>query len=658
MTSKISFLKQLREELKHHLVAVFVVLLGMFVRGLSFYFELQYILMTSKIVTPNLKGEVATLVVPNFGKTVWVVFIGVFLATEYFLFMHSRRKSDFYFSLPCKRMERLGLGAACSGSIFFSIYFVEKIIEIALVYALGVGSNTFIYNTIRSVVCTFVVFVSSWITMVLAMTMTGNTSVALVGFLAISGYFPVIIKNLLPAFQNMLYETYVNISGEGELWYYLSPIGLAGRLTGFFESYDWDIRDHESYLIGIIIYTVIIGIITGVLFQKRPTEAAGRAMAFEKTNGIIRFAAVIPLALYSGCLLYELSMVASKVWLIVGIIVGAILVHGIMESIYAFDIKKMFSKKRALIVSVAVCIGFVVYLYSNIFEFNSYIPKQEEVEKVTIYMEDDYMNFTQNIDIKEEFQGITGENIGSALCVVQNAIDQQSIVKKENAYGTLTVHYQMKNGKHIARQYKFSFENENNKALLNKVFATEDMKNDFYPILSETEEEITRMWLNIKSDKDRMLLDEEQKKTFLKIYKKELIEQSFDDIHKKDIIANFTVNFEYAENCYPIYENFEETIAYLTSVGYSVEAPFESYKIISLELYSENNPDTVYVSDEKLLESIKSEILLEEYYTSMNGYMYGVKNGYYGSAQVMIDGKQDTKYIIIRDTTYAKIKNK
>ena len=106
-----------------------IVILVMLVKGLSFYFELQSILMTAtKNITWVLKENVATLAVPNFGKSVWIIFLGVFLATEYFSFMHSRRKSDFYFSLPLKRMERFGLGAACSGIIFFSIYFVEKII--------------------------------------------------------------------------------------------------------------------------------------------------------------------------------------------------------------------------------------------------------------------------------------------------------------------------------------------------------------------------------------------------------------------------------------------------------------------------------------------------------------------------------------------------
>ena len=102
---------------------------------------------------------------------------------------------------------------------------------------------------------------------------------------------------------------------------------------------------------------LVLFFLTYKLFIKRPSEAAGRAMAFEKCNPVIRILLVIPLSLYLGLYLSSVSNVGTTIWMIVGFILGVILLHGIIESIFQFDIRGLWSHKIQMLSCLAATIG-------------------------------------------------------------------------------------------------------------------------------------------------------------------------------------------------------------------------------------------------------------------------------------------------------------
>lgn len=665
MTSRISFVKRLKEESKHHLISVFIVLLVTLTQVLAFYFEMQ-LYVEGPVDMVYKKGEFAAIAEPNSWTAVPTIFLAILLATEYFSFLHSKKKSDFYFSLPIKREEQFWLGAGTCGIIFLIPLMVEIIIKIVMTYAVGGGSAEFLYNIVWYFICTVIIFSTSWITMTLAMVTTGNTMVALMGYAAFAGYIPVIIKQLVPTFQEMYFVTYHQVPNDSMIWNCLSPIGLTRGITGM--SSRWALEEHAKYIIASVIFLVLVGGLTIRLYKRRPTEAAGRAMSFEKVNSIVRFAVVIPLALYCGVLLHELSVQESKIWLLAGTVLGAFLLHGAMECIFAFDMRKMFSKKRHFIISCLLCVAFLAYFELDLTNYNAYVPDESEVEKIYVSFGDDYLNYYNDINfIKENSKkGISGENIKTIINLVENAIadsnwdentkrTMESVPGKHNL-GNITVQYVLKNGRSKGRTYTISFENEENRKLLDAVFATEDMKDDFYNLYTKNVEEIKSIQLDAMLNIYQIMLNENEKEELIDIYLKEFAETSYSQMSKEDKIASMAVFYRNNESeDYYILESFENTIDFLEQHGYKIDSTFAECKVIDMDIYDENGLKTVDVIDGSILEKYKNELLLSNYY--QNYYVYGLKDSVYGNVKIEINGRYDSEEVLIRNSTLQKIQN-
>ena len=484
MTSKISFSKILKEEFRHHLVSMFVVVLCFLGEVLLFYFDVQDLVIRREDNLPYIKEALAAEGEPVIEAMIPAMVLGVILAVEYFSYLHSRRKTDFYFSLPVKRGHQFLMGILVCLGIFIIPCLAASGLEIAVGYATGYAGMAFLTNMLWRTFCKVLCFAAMWVTMALAMIMTGNQAVALLGLGAFCSYIPLLIRYLLPFYQGFFYETYLQpyrtLKG---MWYYFSPVSLATGMSGRY--YNWILKEHLSYMIGMIVFTAVIGALAYLLYLKRPAEAAGRAMAFEKVNMPIRFAIVIPLALYFGFFLSEMSRDnGAKIWLIIGIIVGVILLHGIVESIFNFDLRKMFAKKKQMLLTMGCCLGFVLVLQLNVNRFNAFIPEESEVERIVFSVNNDNVYF-YDVDVENDDEaGVSGEHVGSVLKMVENAIELNNNIDSYNeneALSCITVKYQMKNGRIKARQYNsFDTLDEENRKLLDSVIGTEEFKKDYY----------------------------------------------------------------------------------------------------------------------------------------------------------------------------------
>lgn len=667
MTSRLSFSKQFNEEIKHHLVSVFVVVLVFLIRVLLFHFEVQDNMFGNQQTAEYLRESLASMAEPQIMPMIPVIMLAMFMSAEYFSYLHSRRKSDFYMSLPIKRKDQFLMGALVCGYIFAVPCIVATVGECIIAFASGYGSMLFLEKMLWKFICTILIFAAVWLTMALAMIVTGNIIVALLGFGAFSSYIPIFIRWLVPTYQSLFYETYVEIRNMTELWYYFSPIGLATGLAGRY--YNWELKEHFSYLIGILLYIAVIGVLTVVLYQRRPSEAAGKAMAFEKINSIIRFLIVLPLALYCGYFLSQMTMTNSKLWLIIGTIFGAALLHGIMESIFAFDLHAMLSKKKQLGLTIVISLGVIFCFQMNTENFNSYIPEENEVENVIVEISQDGINFYQSEITPNEQKGVTGENIKVVLALAENMVRQQDenvsrdqketiaakaiyeqaveVESSENTWGMITLEYQMQNGLRKAREYYVDLAKAENRALLDIVFATEDFKDDYYVFYSWEKEKVTEMTLDYMLKSEKLRFTDEEKAEFIEIYLQELSELSYTEMLEQDRIAALTVKYyTEQEEQYYIYDSFEKTISFLNEYGIDLKKPFSECEILSVE-FSDAEWETIEIDNLELLKEIKTKFLLEDYYSGRD-YMYGIPNTLYASAEILIDGKLDTKSILIR----------
>ena len=68
------------------------------------------------------------------------------------------------------------------------------------------------------------------------------------------------------------------------------------------------------------------------LYRKRPSEAAGRAMAFKVSEPVIRFLLVVPITLFSGMIFR--SILNDDIWTVFGLLCGLLITSCLIEIIY------------------------------------------------------------------------------------------------------------------------------------------------------------------------------------------------------------------------------------------------------------------------------------------------------------------------------------
>ena len=632
MTLRVSFPKLIMETLRRHVAAVLITVLAFFIHVITFFLNVQNIIRqviiqdatsSSLLPTPQtteyILDELTTLTSPNMWNAILAMLIGVYLAFDFFRYLHSKKETDFYESMPIRKQTRFKmLFIACIG-VFTVLATIALGLELAIVYGVGYGSALIFKNMLWSLVCMIGCFLACFTTTVLAMVMTGHSIIAFLGLGVFVSYIPLIISNLIPLYAAKFFDTYVH-RDINENYYYFSPVTLAYKAT-YHWNYNadiWNIKDHWTYLLGCFVFAIVIGVIAYLLFLRRPSETAGRAMAFEKFNPVIRFMLVIPIALYAGLLLNEIAAYANTAWLIFGLIFVAFLMHGIMECIFQFDIKALLSKKKQLLFAILFSLAFVFVFWADVFKYDSYMPNEKDVESIQI---DTYLFDEGKYNWKEHKDWLTGESIALAFDAIKDikASSNPSDNEDYTYMNDFTVTYKLKSG--VERQRRYAYYGNDFPESLDKLTATEDFKND-YCILYHTDEiEITSLQVSNGPEQFKLDLTKEQIQELCKIYLKEYSNITLSDALSKESVFNLIVEYpiegkEYTgSESYMIYSDFTETISYLKQFDVVSFSESEDIKLEYLEFYSDKYGEMQqeYINDEEELNELKQYMILGDF---------------------------------------------
>ncbi len=629
MTSRVSFRNLIIETLRRHIAAVLITILVFFLHIISFFLNVQNILNT-KIMedavdsyyparrgAEYVKEGLTSLCSPNVLNMMIAIFLGIYLAFEFFRYMHSRKESDFYDSMPiCKEKWFLNLFASSVG-LFLVLATVTNAIEFSIVYSVGYGSKHIFMSILWNLICTIGTFAVCWVTTVLAMIMTGHSIIAFLGFGAIACYIPLIIGYLFPLYANTFFKTYV-LRDLPSIYYYFSPISLAYKSTHNYSV--WNINEHWTYIIGCYIFTILVGIIAYLLFLRRPSETAGRAMAFEKINPWIRILIVVPLALYAGLFLNEVTSVDSTAWLLFGVVFAACILHGIIEAIFQFDIKALVSKKKQLLFTVLFCLAFVFIFWADMLCFDNFVPNEEDVKCIKI---DTYF-FDQNGKYVNDLQdGLYGEYVDDALAVIKDIRNHTEMSGSEDYIYTndFIVTYELKNGS--TRQRRYSYYGNEFPESLEKLSTKEEFKNDFCILYHLDKIDVSSISVFNGMETFQLNLTKEQIKEFVKIYLEEYTKLSLTESFSKEAVyklivsyPNFREDRDYDLSAeYKIYAHFDKTLAYLNKYNVVNFRESQDIKLENMEIYSNKYEKDLpqYISDEQQLNSLKEHMLLGDF---------------------------------------------
>lgn len=615
MTCKISLCKSLRELLKHHLASIFTVCLVFFIKTIVFFLEMQSYMIKRDYTTSYdkeyLHEHLQELTLPNHETALIVILIGIFLAFDLFRYLHSKKQVDFYDSLPARRIDWFTVRVLGACLIFIVPFIVNLSLEIILMVSFNFFKVSYFVNVLWNLACMCLIYLATLFTGVLAMVVTGHPIVALFGFGVFSAYAPVILQYLFPTYASLYFDTYASSGITSKYLNYISPIGVAMKLVDR-NAYDylsysyrsfWSAEAHLADFIAIGIFIVFVGVLTYKLFLRRPSEAAGRAIAFTKCNAIIRILLVIPLTLYLGLYLWQVASDVENLWMIFGFVVGTILLHGIIESIIQFDIRGLWTHKKQMIGCLISSIAIAFIFWVDLFGYDKYIPKLEQIDSIALSLGEYYE--------LSEFDGISGDMLDDAYQLVQTLIPQsksESEAESKTAddaeppykLETILIHveYRLKNG--VTRRREYSAHIDNNIELIDKVYASKEYKADICMLYKADWTSINKLTLSDGHMEVALHLTEEERDLLFETYIAEYTPLTYTQRNTSSALAFFTIDEEHS--CY-IYPEFKQTITLLNKYIQSDESikhfgmvssnPLEKYEILSIEIFSVDYPISI-----------------------------------------------------------------
>lgn len=622
MTSKISFYKLMREDLKRKTWLLVLAILVFFVsfpvvtmlmmdQGKRFYHlggtELQLILKENFL---ELMG---------YGN-VWmsfITFVGATLCGIFgFSYLYNKKKVDFYHSIPVRR-EKLFFVSYVNGLI---IYVLPYLVSILVCLIMGSGyfsvDSEVLSTTFRMFGVQFLYFLMIYHAAILTTVLAGN----MFGCIFLNGIvqlYAIAVYLIYEGYCTFYYQTYYGSGNFLEQVSGFSPlISFINTMTCFMGGdglYQLHLRDGlvsvKLYLMQTFLVTLFLLAAAAYLYKLRSSEMSGKAIAFPKIQPILRILIVIPSALASGLIFEELTYNGGSGWLYFGILFGALLTHGVIEVLYQSDIRGVFSHKIQLAASIAATIIVMLIFQQDLFGYDRYLPKEGKVVSAAIDIEgisqDAYYRiylgnrsyFLSMTDYQLEKMELSGEMLPAVSQLMSLGIEQMK--NPEELTGDrvrFSVRVRLKNGKEVTRKYFASLEDAYD--LLATIFDSQEYKETAFAYFLENMSmpEAVRVYGTLGD----ITLSKEDGVEFLEIYKKELMELTLDDIRDNPIVGGLeyyipldTVGEQrnYIRNLY-LYPTMTESFACLERMGVMDKVAFwakpDAENIEALEIGYDN----------------------------------------------------------------------
>lgn len=532
---------------------------------------------------------------PNVMITVIVACVAVVSALSGFIYMHSAKKLDVYHSIPIKR-EMLFLQQYVYGVLYYVIpMLVHVVLCIAICAANGALGMAVLGQALGFYLVELLIYLACYSVVIVAVCLTGNLVISVLGS-AILLVYSLLLVLLKSGLMNTFFETYY-----GSDAYALtsipafSPVHLICNMImdmseGSVEYLVY--TNHVGFYGKLIFAAVVYTLFALFLYKKRPTEVAGKTMAFPITEPIVKTMVVFPTAIVSGYLFTGIiSNNGDFVWFLFGCIFGFVIICPLMEIIFRKDMKAVFSHPLQIAFNGVCVIGAVLILQFDLLGYDSYVPDEDKVESYAIdfgALDSIYSGYGDTYDYRFENMTITDNE--STRKLLEHAAEftrplRRGELEAETEAGKvyssyLEVKYNLKNGKSVYRSYLVNLADEQVMQWVADTYNDMQHKLGVYPVLSENREEnYIGVLLECAYASEKIPLSEEKMQRFVDAYRRELTNLSFEEMHEQYPVAklSFALREPEEEVTYPVVA--EQSAAYYTESNFKYYAEEHGYMI-------------------------------------------------------------------------------
>lgn len=524
-----------------------------------------------------------------------------------FSWLMKKEQVDFYHSQPMKREKRFLLLYLDGIFLYECMMILHTIILAALIgirgYLCGATAKCMIYN-----LCAYsAIFLLIYSIAILAVMLTGNLIVSFMASGTLLFYFSM-IKVLVDGYSSLCFQTYTSAYDSGRnIADTLDPFQAVVRVIQcltqgvFGETVEAGIG--WNAILQAFFLSIVPGVLAFLLYKRRPSECAERALAFPILGDVIRLLLVIPVSMIFGLCLSAFQAGDSEGWLYFGTILGAVLMHGFMEVVFQSDIRACLGKKKQLLLSILLAVGISSVFRYDLLGYDSYLPKEEDLEEVSYSMDmagfvDEYNEYDYGSYYKLNEEGVplvmleskgavdwgyseseyhllktATEETEPVLDLVKAHIEKQG--PDYNAEQPVLVCYKLKSGREIYRHYYMDVDKL--KAYFAALYETQQGKEAIYPYLYLAVEKANTMYALPKSeyegDVNALEIKGEERKELLACYQKDIEENTFEELCNSKILGEISFDYpvknskEVVEIEWVIADSYENTLSYLKERG-------------------------------------------------------------------------------------------
>ena len=571
----------------------------------SFSYGLTYD-VTDAVNAETLAERLAGDIIEFIALNPWMVIVAcvgaIICGVSGFAFLHSKKQVDFYHSLPVKR-ELLFAVRFVNGVLFYVIPYVISLLYVYLICGLfGAMSWKVVQAGTVGLVIHLMGFTVMYLVTILAVLLTGKLLMAFFGVAVLNMYAPAIYALVLALKDVFFITSYESGDWEDAIFNmkYASP--LSYYISMYTNVYGAEtMKTFWLELGAFLLFAGILAVICILLYKKRMSEKSETSMSFKISEPIIRMLIAIPVGVLVGFMFFMIQSdyndgSGALVWMVFGGIIGAVLAHGFIESLFQGDIKKCLSRKGQLAITVAAAVVIPLFFYYDVTGYDAYLPKKSQVKEMSMYShqlrfngsyydgDGRYVNaqeYALSVPVKEfdaiyELAEILAEHARltrkNTLHIGRVMTDKYVPDSEHGVYMIeFVIRYRLKNGSEETRVYEYNYwavldlleqiyNNEEFKASTSPVYASE--KNGYRVDYVECYSPITDSSYTIRSNAAEIA----------RVYTEELFAMQFDDLTQVAGIGRLEFIYEghWYNHAAILYPQMTRTIALLKECGYEV----------------------------------------------------------------------------------------
>lgn len=528
-----------------------------------------------------------------------VAISAVIIGHQGFAYLNDRRKVDMYHSVPVSKKRR-----------FFVIYVNGIIIYLtAALFSLVIGTvvaakQGAVTGSVLAVIGIAFVWNLIWFlviyhTMILAVMLTGNNFVALCAFAVLSVYEYV----LYSCIRTFKYNFFERVND------YYVPFGTKLSVLDDYTSHTYELKSMSKpqemaqaalpYLGKWVILAMVLFIAAYVCYNKRMSEAAGKAIAFRKIKPVIKILVVVEVSMIVGGIVRDAAY-ENDMLMLTGMIVGAVICCAVMEVIYEFDLKCILHHWISSCAAVLCVLAVFCIFKFDLLGYDSYVPDADQVESVLFEPNADYGNYwneeleyvSRNSYLMEHMHITAVEDV---LTLARK--DQQESYEFMNDPRRVEVVYHLKSGRDVERAFWVDFDNPANEELLNHIIGSKEYREGMYQIVQDDAFCDKVKTITYSNGCVSNALPLEDAETLREAYLKDLEQMDFSLLRKNFACGTITFGTpNYMSIEYPVYDTYSNVISYLKERGVYYPVWLDAENIASITVTNYHNE--MYANEE------------------------------------------------------------